>query len=87
LTANSNKSGNGGNSSTSTPSNITGGANGWLQARSGGVQTTNSTWTGGNTSWGSSWLLLKNLTAQVCLNTQIHFYIKKYVVFIYKYYT
>ncbi|XP_016967317.1 protein Gawky isoform X2 [Drosophila biarmipes] len=65
LTANSNKSGNGGNSSTSTTSTITGGANGWLQARSGGVQTTNSTWTGNNTSWGSSWLLLKNLTAQI----------------------
>ncbi|XP_017062674.1 protein Gawky [Drosophila eugracilis] len=65
LTANSNKSGNGGNASTPTPSNVTGGANGWLQTRSGSVQTTNTTWTSGNSSWGSSWLLLKNLTAQI----------------------
>ncbi|EDW99326.1 protein Gawky isoform X1 [Drosophila yakuba] len=65
LTANSNKSGNGGNSCTSTPTTVAGGANGWLQGRSGGVQTTNTTWTGGNSSWGSSWLLLKNLTAQI----------------------
>jgi len=63
LTANSNKSA---NSNASTPTTITGGANGWLQPRSGGVQTTNTNWTGGNTTWGSSWLLLKNLTAQVC---------------------
>ncbi|XP_017051370.1 protein Gawky isoform X2 [Drosophila ficusphila] len=66
LTPNSNKTGgNGGNCTTSTPSAVTGASNGWLQARSGGVQTTNTTWTSGNTSWGSSWLLLKNLTAQI----------------------
>ncbi|KAH8269795.1 hypothetical protein KR018_008133 [Drosophila ironensis] len=64
LTANSNKPGNAG-SSTSTSAAITGSANGWLQARSGGAQTTNTTWTGGNGSWSSSWLLLKNLTAQI----------------------
>ncbi|KAH8309909.1 hypothetical protein KR059_003557 [Drosophila kikkawai] len=70
LTVATNKSGNGGGSTTSTPSST---ANGWLQQtpRSGGgtaVQTSNTSWTSAssNTSaWGSSWLLLKNLTAQI----------------------
>ncbi|SPP88999.1 blast:Protein Gawky [Drosophila guanche] len=64
LTTHVNKSGNGVSGSTSTSSTIAGGANGWMQTRS-GVPTTNTTWTGGNTSWSSSWLLLKNLTAQI----------------------
>ncbi|KAH8256375.1 hypothetical protein KR032_005303 [Drosophila birchii] len=70
LTVATNKSGNSGGSTSSTSTST---VNGWLQQtpRSGGgsgVQTTNTTWnsTSGNTSaWGSSWLLLKNLTAQI----------------------
>ncbi|EDV33650.2 uncharacterized protein Dana_GF19039, isoform D [Drosophila ananassae] len=64
LTASSNKSGNGG-STTSTSTAISGGANGWLQTRGGSVQATSTTWSGGNAPWSSSWLLLKNLTAQI----------------------
>ncbi|KAH8335847.1 hypothetical protein KR074_006314 [Drosophila pseudoananassae] len=63
LTATSNKSGNVGTTSTSTA--IAGGANGWLQARGASVQATSTTWSGGNAPWSSSWLLLKNLTAQI----------------------
>ncbi|EDW83596.2 uncharacterized protein Dwil_GK13697, isoform C [Drosophila willistoni] len=70
LTSNANKSITGGptgpGSGTATSSSTgPGNANGWLSSRGVSVSTTNTTWTGGNTSWSSSWLLLKNLTAQI----------------------
>lgn len=49
---------------TTTPSStVAGNSNGWLPNR--GVSNTNTTWTGSNVSWNPSWLLLKNLNAQV----------------------
>ncbi|XP_033150541.1 protein Gawky isoform X1 [Drosophila busckii] len=57
-----NKSGSG--LTVTTPSaTVSGNSNGWLPNRA--VPSTNTTWTGGNNSWGSNWLLLKNLNAQI----------------------
>ncbi|XP_030379857.1 protein Gawky isoform X2 [Scaptodrosophila lebanonensis] len=56
-----NKSGSG--ATVTTTCTAAGNVNGWLASR--GVPSTNTTWTGGNTSWASCWLLLKNLTAQI----------------------
>lgn len=64
----SNKSG--GNSSGSGSNAIAGNAsNGWIGGSlTGRVNSGGSNWTGNNTSgWHSTWLLLKNLTAQVCI--------------------
>ncbi|KAH8272446.1 hypothetical protein KR044_002972 [Drosophila immigrans] len=48
---------------TASSSTIAGSANGWLPNR--GNPNTNTTWTAANASWNSSWLLLKNLNAQI----------------------
>ncbi|KAH8395735.1 hypothetical protein KR222_007550 [Zaprionus bogoriensis] len=46
-----------------TPSSSVAGNNGWLPNRS--VSNTNTTWTGTNVSWNPSWILLKNINAQI----------------------
>ncbi|KAH8376030.1 hypothetical protein KR093_005602 [Drosophila rubida] len=48
---------------TVSSSTIAGTSNGWLPNR--GISNTNTTWTAANASWNSSWLLLKNLNAQI----------------------
>ncbi|XP_034112021.1 protein Gawky isoform X1 [Drosophila albomicans] len=60
-----NKSGGVGVTTATTVSSsaIAGSSNGWLPNR--GIPNTNTTWTAANTSWNSSWLLLKNLNAQI----------------------
>lgn len=54
----------GGVTATTPSPTVAGNSNGWLPNRS--VPNTNTTWTGANAAWNSSWLLLKNLNAQVC---------------------
>ncbi|KRF85369.1 protein Gawky isoform X2 [Drosophila virilis] len=53
----------GGVTATTPSPTVAGNSNGWLPNRS--VPNTNTTWTGANAAWNSSWLLLKNLNAQI----------------------
>ncbi|XP_053969014.1 protein Gawky isoform X2 [Anastrepha ludens] len=58
-------SGTGVQSVTNSSSVVAGSSNGWIVTGGRGVPNNNSGWTTSNSGWNSTWLLLKNLTAQI----------------------